>query len=127
VRRQLSIVCLLLAWLCANGVTWNAVQVVAWIKMYHDNAQVMSAAAALEATFDGRAPCDLCQIARSAEDTAQQQLPQDSLGSHSDKFVLVCQQPAPVLLTHPDFSWPGAEPSVGLVRTEAVPVPPPRV
>ena len=27
-RRKLSFACLLLAWLCANGVVWNAVQVV---------------------------------------------------------------------------------------------------
>ena len=35
VRRTLSIACLCLAWLCANGALWNVVQLVGWAKMFH--------------------------------------------------------------------------------------------
>lgn len=126
-RRKLSVLCLLVAWLCANGVTWNVVQVVAWVKMYHDYAQLMPAAQALQLTLSGEAPCDLCHFAATAKDTADQQLPHDVLGGGADKFVLACQVPAPVILLPADSSWPGVADDFGRLRTDAVPVPPPRV
>ena len=73
-RRTISTTCLLLAWLCANGAVWNVVQVVAWAKMFHDYSQVMPVADALELTFDGSAPCDMCTIAQDGQDTARSQL-----------------------------------------------------
>lgn len=127
VRRKLSIACLLCAWVCANGVVWNVVQVVAWTKMVHDYSQVMPLAQALKVTFSGEAPCDLCHISQSAEETARQQLPHDVLGAGQEKFVLACALPVPLILLSPDSAWPGVDHDAGLTRTEAVPVPPPRV
>jgi hypothetical protein len=108
VRRRISIAALCLAWLCANGAIWNAVQVVAWAKMFHGYSQVMPVAKALKLTFNGEAPCDLCHLAES------------------DKFVLSFQTAAPLVLTAPDSVWPGLVHEAGLLRTESVPVPPPR-
>lgn len=126
-RRKLSLTCLLCAWFCANGVVWNVVQVVGWAKMIHDNAQTMSVTRAIEMTFSGEAPCNFCHISRTAEDTAQQQLPHDVLGSTSEKMILIADcAPAPLVLA-PEVSWPDATHDVGLLRTESVPVPPPRV
>lgn len=127
VRRTLSTTALLLAWLCANGAVWNVVQVVAWAKMFQEYSQVMPVADALELTFDGSAPCDLCTIAQSNQDAAQQQLPTDaSLGGGQEKIVLIADfAPAPVLVA-PDYVWPGLVHEAGLTRTTAVPVPPPR-
>lgn len=126
VRRKLSIGCLLLAWLCANGAVWNVVQVVAWAKMFRDYSQVMPAAQALELTFDGSAPCDLCEIAEVGQNaTRDPRVP--ALGGGPEKILLISEcVPAPVLVA-PAFSWPGVADATGLTRTESVPVPPPRV
>jgi hypothetical protein len=126
VRRQFSIACLLFAWICANGMVWNVVQVVAWARMYRQFSQVMPATRALEVTFDGSAPCPLCKLSQSAQDNERKQLPQDAALGASDKLLLACDTSAPVVLLRPDFAWPGAGHDIGLTRTETVPVPPPR-
>lgn len=126
-RRTLSTTCLLLAWLCANGAGWNAVQAVAWARMFHDYSQVMPMADALELTFDGSAPCEMCSLAQGGQDAARRQLPRDAaLGGGMEKIILIADvAPAPVLVA-PDFAWPGLAHETALARTEAVPVPPPR-
>lgn len=126
-RRTLSTVCLILAWLCANGAVWNVVQVVAWAKMFHEYSQMMPAADALELTFDGSAPCELCTIVQDAQDTARSQLPADAaLGGGEEKILLVCDSAPVPVVTAPDLAWPGLADEAGLTRTETVPVPPPR-
>ena len=126
-RRNLSFGCLLFAWLCANGALWNVVQVVAWAKMYHDYSQIMPAARALQITFDGSAPCDLCRLSQSAEETARQQLPHDAaLGGGVEKLVLASESLPVVVIAAPDFTWPGVLNDAGPARTDSVPVPPPR-
>jgi hypothetical protein len=128
VRRHISIACLLLAWLCANGALWNVVQVVAWVKMFHDYSSTMPTAEALELTFDASKPCKLCCLAKSAEDTARKQLPHDAaLGGGTEKLLLISECTPVVIVPAPDFAWPGVVDDTGLIRTEAVPVPPPRV
>jgi hypothetical protein len=126
VPRKLSILCLLFAWLCANGAIWNVVQVVGWAKMFHDYAQVMPAAEAMQLTFSGEAPCDMCNLAQAGQDaTRDQQLPA-ALGGTTEKILLIAEcVPAPVLVA-PDTSWPGVADAAGLTRTRSVPVPPPR-
>ena len=126
-RRTLSTTALLLAWLCANGAVWNVVQVVAWAKMFHDYSQVMPATQALELTFDGSAPCDMCNLAQDAQDTARQQLPREAaLGGGAEKILFVSDCAPVTVLAVPDYAWPGLVHEVGLTRTESVPVPPPR-
>lgn len=126
-RRNFSIGCLLFAWLCANGALWNVVQVVGWVKMFHDYSERMSASKALEITFDGSAPCNLCHISQTAEDTARQQAPHETeLGSGAEKLLLASGDFVSVVVTAPDFCWPGVGNDAGLTRTDTVPVPPPR-
>ena len=126
-RRTISLTALLLAWLCAHGALWNVVQVVGWAKMYRDYARTLSAAQALEVTFDGSAPCALCHLSQQAENTARQQLPRDAaLGGGSEKLLLVAESAPPVVVAAPDFAWPGAVNDAGLTRTDPVPVTPPR-
>lgn len=106
---------------------WNVVQVVAWARMFQQFSQVMPAARALQATFDGSAPCPLCKLSQTAQDNARKQLPAEAALGASDKLLLVCDTSAPVILVRPDSAWPGVVHDTGLTRTEAVPVPPPRV
>jgi hypothetical protein len=105
---------------------WNVVQVVAWARMFQQFSQVMPAAQALRVTFDGSAPCPLCKLSRSAQDNERKQLPADAALGASDKLLLACDTSAPVILVRPDSVWPGAVHDTGLMRPEAVPVPPPR-
>jgi hypothetical protein len=128
VSRRVSIIALFLAWLCANGAIWNVVQVVAWAKMFHDYSQVMPATRALEVTFDGSAPCQLCHISQKGQDAAREQLPREAvLGGGLDKLLLLADHVPVVVLTAPDFAWPGVANDAGPTRTGLVPVPPPRV
>lgn len=127
VRRTLSTTCLLLAWLCANGAVWNVVQVVAWAKMFDTYSQMMPVGDALELTFDGSAPCTMCSIAQDAEDTARSQLPASAaLGGGAEKILFVSDCAPIAVLAAPNVTWPGLVPEAGLLRTESVPVPPPR-
>lgn len=126
-RRKFSIACLLTAWVCANGMVWNVVQVVAWARMFQQFSQSMPAAQALQVTFDGSAPCSLCKLSQTAQDNERKQLPQDAaLGAAGEKiFFLAESAPTPVVLA-PEIAWPVGADAAGLTRTEAVPVPPPR-
>lgn len=123
-RRALSITTLCFAWLCANGALWDCAQVFAWGKMIHDYSQVMPLAKAIETTFDGSAPCEICVV---VEDAQQQEPAQQVERSGHDKVLLAIHQTDPVILSAPQFSWPGAVDRTGHLRTESVPVRPPRV
>lgn len=124
-RRHVSVFALVLAWLFANGAVWNIVQVVAWAKMFQDYAQVMPVDEALRVTFEGEA-CQLCHVAQSGADAAREQLPQSDSFGGGDRLLLAFQAAPVVVVTAPDFAWPGLVHEAGLTRTDAVPVPPPR-
>lgn len=125
-RKNLSIASLLLAWLCANGAVWDLVQVFAWGRMFAANVETMSATAALRATFDPVRRCQLCLKVARAKDTAQKQAPLPS-GRAADELLLACEAPAKIIFAHNPGDWPRALASAAPVRTERVPVPPPRV
>jgi hypothetical protein len=123
VRRIIAITTLCLAWLCANGALWDAVQVFAWGKMVHDYSQVMPLQQAIAKTFDGTASCEICVVV----DDAKAQQPAQQIERSAEKVLLVCQTPETFLVNVPEFSWPGAVHCAGLSRTEKVPVRPPRL
>jgi hypothetical protein len=126
-RRKLSIACLFCAWVCANGVVWNAVQVVGWAKMFHDYSQVMPWTQALKVTLDGSAPCEVCTFTEAARANERQQLPREAaLGAAHEKILFVADTAPVSLLPVPAAAWPGVADAAGLIRVEAVPVPPPR-
>ena len=122
-RRTVSIFSLCLAWLCANGALWDAVQVFAWGKMVHDYAQVMPLEKAIAKTFDGSAGCEICVVV----DDAKAQQPAHQVERANDKVLLLCEIPAPIVVPVPEFEWPGAIDRAGLTRTEPVALRPPRV
>ena len=125
VRRHASIACLCLAWLCANGTIWDAVQVVAWGKMFATYSSYLTTWKALEKTFDGSKPCEICSIAQHGRDASAKQ--QAAVSAGEQKIFLTCEPVPPVVLSSPNFCWPGALNGTGSMRTESVPVPPPRV
>jgi hypothetical protein len=127
VRRKISVLFLLLAWLCANGVVWNAVQVVGWVKMVRDYSEVMPFTQALSVTFSGEAPCDFCRVAESGREQTQQLPQQATLGAAVEKIFFLADAAPVVVLPAPVASWPVPAAETGSRRGEAVPVPPPRV
>ena len=126
VRRRLAIPCLLLAWLCANGAVWDALQVVAWTRMFANNTQTMTMSAAWRETFDGSKPCEMCLGVAKAKETAQKQLPPP--GERTEiKFVLAIESvDVPVFVNLPG-RWTRVAAVTHPERTDPVPVPPPRV
>lgn len=122
VRRRISLLSLCLAWLCANGAIWDVVQAVAWAKMVRDYSRVMPVARAVEITFNGTAPCTLCVLVeegRAGESTQQVER------SH-ERVLLALHLPDRIVLGAPDQKWSVATDAIGLIRTDPVPVPPPR-
>jgi hypothetical protein len=125
-RKKTALFALLFAWLCANGALLDAVQVLAWVKMFAGYSSSMSAAAALEKTFDPAKPCKMCLQVAAAKKAAQQQLPQ-TVERSSEKLTLAIHRSPPIIFDHLAMTWPAAPARVAPSRTEAVPVPPPRV
>jgi len=125
VRRHVAITSLLFAWICANGAIWDAAQVFAWGKMFAGYAQSMGVADALRATFDPAKPCEMCVGVAHAKETARQQLPQ-AVERSAEKLILALHASAPIILVKPSAEWPAVLASAAPVRTEPVPVPPPR-
>lgn len=125
-RKNASLACLLLAWLCANGALLDIVQVVAWGKMFARYNATMNVGLALRATFDPAKSCELCVGVARAKDVAQKQLPAAS-ERMTEKVLLACESPATVVWSTPAHEWPAEPVSVAPLRAEPVPVPPPRV
>jgi len=114
---------LCLAWLCANGALWDCVQVFAWGKMIHDYSQIMPLTKAVERTFDGSAPCEICLVV--VEGKAPQTPPQVER-SH-EKVVLAYHATEEIFLQAPESCWPAPKIGTGPMRTDEVPVRPPLV
>lgn len=125
-RKNASLAALLLAWLCANGALLDVVQVVAWGRMFSGYRETMSVGAALRATFDPAKPCELCVGVAQAKDVAEKS-PAVPAGRAAEKLVLACETPARLIFVSIPTDWPAALASAGPLRTESVPVPPPRV
>lgn len=125
-RHRVSILCLCFAWVCANGALWDAVQVVAWGKMFADYSTYLSPAKALAKTFDGSKPCELCSVAQHAKDATREAQSPAAPGSNGERLLLMTEVAAPLVMAAPDFSWPIMANDSGPLRAERVPVPPPR-
>lgn len=124
-RRKFASLALLFAWVCANGAIWDAAQLLVWGKMFSDNSRVMPVVAAFQATFDPAKACQLCAGVAEAKETARRQLPQ-AVERSAEKLLLALHTPAPIVLDPAPGAWPAVLASAAPVRSEAVPVPPPR-
>jgi hypothetical protein len=125
-RRKLSLITLLTAWLLATGSHWDLVQTFAWGRMIATYSQSMPLAQAIKLTFTPDNLCGLCESVSEAKQHPDAALPSD--GKAPGKILLV-YQPAPMFHVMPPVSgaWlPGV--AVWDERERlAPPVPPPRV
>jgi hypothetical protein len=104
------------------GGHWIGLQSIAWASMVVNYSQQCSIAKAIERTFDGEHPCDLCKHISKARDTEKKQ-DSRSLNAKAD---LICTTRRVVLL--PPFSYfdyPDLISSVGS-SLDRTPYPPPR-
>ncbi len=114
----------MVAWLCANGVALDAVQVFAWGRMFAARVEVLSIDEAFHQTFDGRHPCALCTAVERARaaDHRPAHLPAPSLV----KLTLFCHDAEtlvpPVAASREIEVWSVPR----MFRRDPVPVPPPR-
>jgi hypothetical protein len=126
VRRRIATAALVIAWLCANGALWDAMQVAAWGKMFAGYSESMSITQALSVTFDGSKPCEMCSGIAKAKETATKQMPATERQAAA-KFVLAIHTvETPVFVNELD-DWTMSPPLGIRERTDPVPVPPPRV
>ena len=126
-RRRLAIFFLVTAWLCASGVLWDMVQVVAWGRMFAGYAREANVATALRETFDPRRPCPICRAVSQARDTAQRQLPQDQNSNPAlQKMVFLPEAESGPIVLAVVSDRAEMTPARALTRPVEVPVPPPR-
>ena len=126
VRQRIAVAGLMLAWLCANGALWDAMQVAAWGKMLAGYSETMPLPEALRQTFDASKPCEMCRGIAQARTAAEDQTPATELRAEA-KFILAFHfVNAPVFANDPD-DWMTAPTSGLRERSDPVPVPPPRV
>lgn len=125
-RRIVATASLVLAWLCANGAMLDALQVVAWGRMFAGYSETMTVSAALRETFNPAKTCPMCKSVAKAKATAQQQMPATSESS-APKFVLVLETPEPPVFASDPDEWIASPSMTVCQRTDPVPVPPPRV
>lgn len=126
-RRTCSLLALCFAWLCANGALWNCVQVFAWAKMLHDYSRIMAWQTAVEKTFDGSMPCEMCMMVDRAQHEQDQSPPAQMIERDTAKVLLALQEAEPVVIPTPEFGWPDTMNRIGPERIDPVEVPPPRV
>jgi hypothetical protein len=123
VRRNLSVLCLLAAWLCANGVVLDLVQVYAWARMFTGYAQTVSIRQAAAETFDPGKPCAICKAVQKARDAG----PKPAATAAVERITLICQRTKIVLTGPSRQEWPEASPRFAPAWREPVPQQPPRV
>ena len=117
----------LVAWLSASGLSWDLLQLTAYVNMSAANARTMDGMAALAKTLED-APCPLCQAAREGRAKSDQSPTQkDELAKVKTKAdssaVLAMVSPTELAGGRP-FALPVDESSAA--RSQEVPVPPPR-
>jgi hypothetical protein len=127
ITRYLRLVAVLLA--CFSvGLHWSAVQVVGWVGMAFEFSRTRAVADALEMTFDGKHPCDLCKLVQNQGPLSEDD-PQSPPKSKSELKLLVAaiwENPlGSLMVTSLIVAFP-AEPALASLARERPPVPPPR-
>ena len=125
VQRTIAIASLIFAWICANGAVWDAVQVFAWARMFADYAHTLPVGTALRETFDPGKPCAICLAVAKAKEAEQKQAPRP-LERSTAKLVLACETQEKIQIVPLPRAWPAVPDRTGAIRSEPVPVPPPR-
>lgn len=135
--RKLGLLCAALAFFSMAGGHFVALQTIAWAKMLRDSTErTGSLAVAVQQTFDGQHPCELCvEIASarrheakapvSAQKDASNAL-QIAKAEKSDKATLLEMNLPPARIVAASLRWHLQPYLDGPLRDEQPPTPPPR-
>lgn len=88
-RRKLSLITMLTAWLLATGSHWDLVQTFAWGRMIANYSQTMSIGQAIKLTFTADNLCGVCESVSEAKQQQDAAVPSD--GKSTGKILLVFQ------------------------------------
>lgn len=138
--RKAGLLCAALAMFAIAGGHWAVLQSVAWAQMLTDYARASgSVVTAVEQTFDGEHPCDLCRRIASGRaveivgtvDPAKAAAPggQPPISKTEKKDAPLDTWAVPAALDGLNavaFRWPSSAFLPASARPEAPPVPPPR-
>ncbi len=127
--RKLGLACAALAFFSIAGGHWAVLQTVAWAEMVSDYAQRNgSIAVAVEHTFDGRHPCNLCRdIAAAKGKEHRENSPAPGLKDCTGvKALPLVSLPASGERVATEFCFSGAVSLHQPDRADSPPTPPPR-
>ena len=95
-RRKISLILTLAAWLVATGSQWDALQTFAWGRMIVENSREMTVAQAVTKTFSAETMCSICEVVAEAkqEESRRSGVPDAKVPG---KIPLVCAPPALVV------------------------------
>jgi hypothetical protein len=127
-RRRLSLISMLTAWLLATGSHWDLVQTFAWGRMIATYSQSMSLTQAVKLTFTPDNLCGVCQSVSAAKQQQEHDAALPSGGKATEKILLVFQPTAVFYLcVASPVTWSRREPMPAERDRSPPPVPPPRV
>ena len=127
-RRQLSLILTLAAWLLATGSHWDLVQTFGWGRMIVTYSRAMPLAQAVQKTFSGEAMCGVCELVQRAQqrpDAGGAQVP----GPKTPEKIFLVSAPAALVFAAPAPVGAGVVPGVSALSSAelaAPPLPPPR-
>ncbi len=127
-RRQLSLLLTLTAWLFATGSHWDLVQTFGWGRMIVTYTQSMPLVRAVEKTLAGDTLCGVCvvvQDAKQQQDAAGAKAP----GTKAPEKIVFVSTPGVLVYTSPAPLCAGLVPAVSALLSAdrtAPPLPPPR-
>lgn len=125
-RRKLTLITMLFAWLLATGSHWDLVQTFAWGRMIVTYSESMPLAQAIKLTFTPENVCGVCESVGEAKRHQNTALPADGTGFGKIHLVF---QPATVFCPAPPArgKWIAREHAPVVRDRLPPPVPPPRV
>ena len=127
-RRKLSLVLTLTAWLLATGSHWDLVQTFAYARMFADNARTLPLTAALDRTFSPEGRCEICTAVDSAKQSPDHANAPASAEKFAGKIPLTHESEAFFLFDlSPVSAWFDSAPRLTSAERAAPPLPPPRV
>jgi len=126
-RRQLSLILTLAAWLLATGSHWDLVQTFGWGRMIVTYSRTMPLVRAVQKTFSGEAMCGVCELVQGAKQRQDDgaQVP----GTKAPEKIFLVSAPAALVFAAPAPVGAGVVPGVPALSSAelaAPPLPPPR-
>ena len=106
----------------ATGSHWFFLQSIAWVGMTVEFSRTEALGTALQKTFDGQHPCNLCKLVQEGQKAERK----GDMKVSSQKFDLFCERTVGLTAEPMPFRNPVAIPQFPTPRLEAPPTPPPR-